>query len=171
MRKMRKNLSCKTIDFKKDKNLREIKKSLKTIKDSHSKDKNDNNKKLKIIKLNDMTNFKKLKFLKNIDLSLFSIRNSNSGNKKYIYNTQQQKNEYNNNIEEKDNYKKMQNKRIYFKNKLVANKEKNSSKTINNNIHSNEKKHRKDIELNDTIYKKSNSNQKEYQIIKKVHNR
>ena len=168
-RKMRKNLSCKSIDFKKDKNLREIKKSLKTIKDSHSKDKKDNNKKLKIIKFNDITNYKKLKFLKNNDLSLYSISNSKNGNKKYIYNTQQQKNEFNNDIEEKD--KKMQNKRIYFKNKLVISEEKNSSKTINNNKNSNEKKHRKNIELDDTIYKKLNSNQKEYQIIKKDHNR
>ena len=62
----------------------------------------------------------------------------------------------------------MQNKRIYFKNKLVIRKEKSTSKTINNNINSNEKKHPKNIELNDTIYKKLNSNQKEYQIIKKT---
>ena len=65
MRKLRKNLSCKSIDFKKDKNLREIKKSLKTIKNFHSKDKKDNTKKLKIIKFNDIKNYKKIKLLKN----------------------------------------------------------------------------------------------------------
>ena len=169
MRKLRKNLSCKSIDFKKDKNLREIKKSLKTIKNSHSKDKKDNTKKLKIIKFNDIKNYKKIKLLKNNNLSLNSINNIKNDNNKY--NTQQQQNIYDGGIEEKSNFKKKQNKRIYFKNKLVSNKEKNNSKTINNTINSKEKKQRKNIELNDTVYKKLNTNQKEYQIVTKENHR
>ena len=168
IRKMRKNLSCKSINFKKDRNLREIKKSLKTIKNnqSHSKDKTENNKKLKIIKFNDIKNYKKLKFLKNNDFSLYSINTSKNDNQKYINNTQQQKNLYNSNIKEK-----MQNKRIYFKNKLIFSKEKNNSENINNNMYSNEKIHPKIIELNNAVYKKLNNGKKKCEIITNEHHK
>ena len=60
---MRKNLSCKTSDFKKDINLLEIKKSLKT-KNSNSKNKDkDNEKKYKNIKVNHKVNIKKVKLI------------------------------------------------------------------------------------------------------------
>ena len=109
-RKIRRNITCKSNDFKKDINLGEIKESLRTIKsnsNSKSKDKDKIEKKYKIIKIKtkDKIDIKHVKFIKSNsnsnDIPLNFINKKIDKEKKYIKKIDNNEDETNLNISER----------------------------------------------------------------------
>ena len=155
-RKIRKNLSSKVIDFKKDTNLGEIRHSLKNIKNSKSK-KNRGNNKLKVIKVSNIKDISNnIKLLNNQYILVNSIKdNSINENNFKTLNIKKALNKTNNYQETNSNND--------FNSK---NKEKKINKNSNNFIGHNSHKiiHLKNYPKNEMNINEKNSQKKNYDI-------